>query len=248
MSLSLPPEILDLIVDHLHDETATLRACCLVSGSWIPRSRIHLFDHVEFRSSGRTLESWMKTFPDPSNSPAYYTRSLCLSHSNANSVAIADCRPWVHSFNNIADLQVAAVGYDQDLISLTQLHGLSPSLRSIRLFYSNAPLSEVLALIFSFRLLEDLALRSLHGTEKTDEWDAPPISPKFTGTLDLRGSNRYVTRKLLELPGGLHFSKIKVFCPIGDGDLASELVSKCSDTLEFLLLEFYRRTFSTTCS
>lgn len=64
----LPPEILDLIVGHLHDETATLRKCCLVSRSWIPQTQIHLFDRVEFRSSGPTLESWMKTFPDPSNS------------------------------------------------------------------------------------------------------------------------------------------------------------------------------------
>jgi len=48
MSRSLPPEILDLIVDHLHDEPTALKACCLVSKSWVPRTWNHLFALVEF--------------------------------------------------------------------------------------------------------------------------------------------------------------------------------------------------------
>ena len=49
MSCTLPPEILDLIIDHLHDEPATLKTCCVVSKSWVPRTRKHLFALVEFR-------------------------------------------------------------------------------------------------------------------------------------------------------------------------------------------------------
>ena len=41
-SLSLPPETLDLIADHLHDEPTALTACCPVSESWVTRIRRHL--------------------------------------------------------------------------------------------------------------------------------------------------------------------------------------------------------------
>lgn len=32
---SLPPKMLDLIVDHLHNKRETLRQCCLISKSWV---------------------------------------------------------------------------------------------------------------------------------------------------------------------------------------------------------------------
>jgi len=34
----LPPEILDYIVDLLHNSPNALKECCLVSKSWIPRT------------------------------------------------------------------------------------------------------------------------------------------------------------------------------------------------------------------
>ena len=245
MSSSFPPEILDLIADHLHDEPTTLRACCLVSKSWIPRTRIHLFNCVEFFSSGPTLESWMRTFPDPSNSPAHYTRSLHLSHFDVIAVAISDALPWIHSFNQIVELGVTPAGSDERHTSYyTRLHGLSPTLKYLRISQSFAPLSEVLDFIFSFPLLEDLSLRFLTTEEYTNEWPTPPNRPKFTGSLLLDSSSSDTARKLAHLLGCLHFSKITVSCPIGDCDLAEELVSTCSDTLEYLCVDFYLGAFS----
>jgi len=74
MPCPLPPEILDLIVDHLHDEPFALRAqleiCCLVSKSWVPRTRKHLFTHLTFddslvERSKSHIELWKRAFPDP---------------------------------------------------------------------------------------------------------------------------------------------------------------------------------------
>ena len=234
MSSSLPPEILNLIIDHLHDEPTMLRACCLVSKSWVPRTRIHLFYRVEFSSSGPTLKLWMEVFPDPSNSPAHYTHSLRLSHLNEVVVVISDAHPWVHSFNSIVELQVAIVAQKDYHAPFTRLPGIFPTLKSLHLFYSFAPFSGVLNCICSFPLLEDLSLSSAapRVQENPHKWNAPPTLPRFTGALFLSWRNRYITCKLLDLPGGLHFSKITVACPIGDGDLTKELVSACSDTLE----------------
>ena len=238
MSPSLPPEILDLIFDHLHDEPTTLRVCCLVSQSWIPRTRIRLFDRVEFLLSESTIESWMRTFPDPSNSPAHYTRSLLLSNFKGITVAL----PWIQSFNHIVELEVASWA-DNRHISLTRLCGLSPTLKYLRISHALAPLSEILEFICSFPLLEDLALCFLTFKGNADIWDAPLTSPKFTGSLLLSSSDRKFIRKLLDLPGGLHFSKITVSSSIGDCDLVNELVSTCSNTLESFCIGFYARAF-----
>ncbi|PCH36380.1 hypothetical protein WOLCODRAFT_166882 [Wolfiporia cocos MD-104 SS10] len=47
----LPPEITDFIIDFLHDDTRTLKACSLVCHSWLPATRYHLFDSVRIRST-----------------------------------------------------------------------------------------------------------------------------------------------------------------------------------------------------
>ena len=72
----LPLEALDYVVDFLHDESPTLKECCLVSKSWVSRTRKHLFARIQFCSADN-LKSWKK-FPDPTNSPAYHTHTLFI--------------------------------------------------------------------------------------------------------------------------------------------------------------------------
>ncbi|KAJ7104369.1 hypothetical protein B0H15DRAFT_22580 [Mycena belliarum] len=42
----LPQELFDLVIDHLHDDPRSLRACAVVSTSFLPPSRVHLFSHI----------------------------------------------------------------------------------------------------------------------------------------------------------------------------------------------------------
>ncbi len=42
-----PAEITDIIIDLLHTDKAALSSCTLVSRSWLPRSRLHLFTRVQ---------------------------------------------------------------------------------------------------------------------------------------------------------------------------------------------------------
>jgi hypothetical protein len=62
MSWPLPPEVSDLIIDCLCNEPATLKACCLVSKSWVPRARKHLFACVPLEDAVY-IRLWMKAFP-----------------------------------------------------------------------------------------------------------------------------------------------------------------------------------------
>jgi len=96
----LLPEILDYIIDLLRDKRKTLERCCLVSKSWVPRTRGHLFADIKFRSPS-DLRAWRETFPDPANSPAYHTRSLLV-------VTAADAEEggWIRTFHNVVRLEV----------------------------------------------------------------------------------------------------------------------------------------------
>jgi len=238
MSSSIPPEIHDLIVDHLLDEPTALKACCLVSKSWIQRTRKHLFARVKFRPFDHRVESWKKTFPDPTNSPAHHTRSL-----NIRLPRLVQAAHWdvISAFCRVVSLDVVTEGYD-DETSLVPLRGLFPALRSLRLSFSPLQYSDVFALVCSFPCLEDLALHSF-GYGRGGPWNTPSTSPRLTGSLELCSMPEGIQtaiRQLLGFPNGLHFTTIKVTWDTEqDVRLTTDLVLRCSDTLQSLTIASY---------
>ena len=102
----LPLEISDYIVDLLPvRKRKTLKACCLVSKSWVPRARRKLFRGVTFRSLD-DLKAWKDTFPDPFNSPARYTRTLSISCTQVIFAAAVKESDWIQAFCNVKHLSV----------------------------------------------------------------------------------------------------------------------------------------------
>ena len=186
----------------------------------------------------------MKAFPDPSSSPARYARVISLN--GLSSLALAST--FVRFFRYIVELQVTSVWWSRGQHpSLVPLHGLSPTLKSLYVYGSFIPLLELLNLIYSFPLLEDLRLYlvSAKSATETEGWDAPSTPAKLTGSLRLRGEIRSVTRRLLSLPNGLHFAKIEMMCLVEDVGLVIDLVSRCSGTLESLYIgSFFLGAFS----
>jgi len=232
----LPPEILDLIADNLHDEPATLKTCCVVSKSWVPRARKHLFAHVEFNASPPDIELWKKTFPDPSNSPAHHARTLSIRGIPSITAADAGVGGWIRAFHNVEHLRLVRPFKPP----LVPFYGLSPVVRSLRLTQFTIG---VFDLICSFPLLEDLALILLYPESEADGWNPPLTSPKLTGCLELRSASmfRSIARRLSVLPGGLRFSNIKAVFFNKDAEPVTDLVSRCSDTLEILTMIYLRR-------
>lgn len=247
MSPLFPSKIFDLIVDHLHDERTTLNACCLVSKSWVPRTRRHLFSRVQFNAFESSIESWMEAFPDPLNSPAHYTHELSVSSDRAVNVARLNTLSWIRAFRGIESLVVETAKWDDSQVSLVPLHGLSPTLKSITITHiqNSVPLSDVFGLVCSFPYLEDLTLVSTADDGSTDEWTIPPTSPKFTGSLCLWMKGGSLARRLLDLPGGLRFSDVSVVCLDEDAvKSTTDLVSGCHSTLEVLgITNFFPSAF-----
>jgi len=87
MSVELPGELRDMIVDHLFDDKAALTACSLVCQEWLHSARYHLFRYIRlspFRrnSSGDWLQD-SKIFLDSSPTICPFIKELVVSGSNS---------------------------------------------------------------------------------------------------------------------------------------------------------------------
>jgi hypothetical protein len=237
----LPAEILDHIIDHLHDTAVALRNCCLVSKSWIPRTRKHLFADVEF-SNPECLQSWKEAFPDSSTSPACYAKTLYVGCSEVVTAADAQAGGWITGFSCVLCLEV---GSPADLVSFVPFHGFSPVIKSLRVTIFALVSPHIFNLILSFPLLEDLAVTIDHGTSSDNDdssiWMPLAVqsssAPILTGSLELLlwGGMKHITHWLLSLPGGIRFRKfIWRWSHQEDLSLMMALVERCSHTLESL--------------
>jgi len=239
----LPPEILDYIADFLHNNKQALRECCLVSKSWISRTRKHLFAHIAF-SSPKILRSWKETFPDPSNSPAYHTHTLTCSRS----VADATAGDWIAGFFHVVHLEVTGGGTlgIRTAATFVPFHGFSPAIKSLRVDFTTLPTRKIFNLILSFPLLEDLSVSTYFEALRDDDGGSgrlptavqPPNPPMFTGSLHLsmRRGMGPVASRLLSFSGGIRFRRLTLtpWSRNADGPLVVALVRECSDTLESL--------------
>jgi len=236
----LPLELLDQIVDHVCDNPVVLRNCCLISKSWIPPTRKHLFAFIWFDTAGR-LRSWKETFPDPSASPAQYTKTLIIDCIQAVTVADGEAGGWIRGFSCVVRLGLSGGNRHTNgwTFSLLPFHGFSPAIKSLRVNISSLPSWLVFDLILSFPLLEDLKV--ITRDEPINSCDGsrrPSTTPQpMTGSLELSQWEGmwFIASQLLFLPGGIHFRKLALkWSKAEDISLTMALVERCSHTLEYL--------------
>jgi len=241
----LPPELLDHIVDILHHKRKALRNCCLVSRSWVPRTRKHLFASIKFETE-EDLGLWKKTFPDPSTSPAHYAKTLSIGCSNVVTAADAEPGGWIREFSQAERLEMTSdrTYVDEAGASFVPLHGFSPIIKSLYVDFTFLPSSQIFDLVLSFPLLEDLTVITSYDVPIDDEdcpdelrtITQPSNPPMFTGSLELsRGGMEPIARRLLSLSSGIHFRRLSLM-QFHEEDIPSTtgLVEVCSCTLESL--------------
>ena len=176
----------------------------------------------------------MKAFPDPASSPAYYTRVLELCSPGVVTAASTYARAWVQSFCHIVELRITITWRGDP--PLIPFHEFSSAIKHD----FSIPPQEILNLICSFPLLENLSLRPRFNTgdAATDGWETPSNSPRLTGSLQLTNGIRSAAGILMRLPNGLRFSKMTMMCEVEDADLIGDLVLKCSDSVESLCVGY----------
>jgi hypothetical protein len=80
----LPQELVDRIIDQLHEDKSVLAACTLVNKHWLYRSRHHLFHTITLRGDKEN------TFPDFTHSQTRGVRPFCL---DVRHVRFFQCKP-----------------------------------------------------------------------------------------------------------------------------------------------------------
>lgn len=238
----LPPEILDSIVELLCNEPEALKHCCLVSKPWVPRTRKYLFNNIQFNDA-IDLKAWKKTFPDPANSPAYYVHSLLFSGQTTLTPADLEESGWVRSFVNVVRLELwGDVTIDEPGLGprLVLFGNLLPAIKSLRVVGLLSPSPQLIGLVVSMPLLQDLDIMNFQAGSHDEVEDVPQplVSPVLTGTLVLRHRLEYVVCRLLHLPNGLNFKKLAFReCAEIDFRWVTALAERSSGTLEYIGLD-----------
>jgi hypothetical protein len=244
--LWLPAEVLDHIVDDLRNNKSALKACCLVSKSWIPRARKHLFACITLPEHFIGPQTWINTFRDPSTSPArHYTKHLCVRCPHRVTAA-AEEGSWIReSFRQVEHLEMHVPEPDfwvPTRASLVPFHGFSPALKTLSVTGDKLP--AIFHLACSFPRLENLALWSPGFDEYNDSLWTPIASstPPFTGFLKLTapGGINATVSQLLSLPFGPHFRRMELsWGSTKDPASTTVLVERCCSTLESLSINSY---------
>lgn len=244
----LPPEMLDHIVGFLRHDKKALRECCLISKSWVPRTREHLFALIPFDKEGN-LKRWKETFLDPKNSPAHHARTLTIGVLEDKEET--SC---LQVFSRIEVLGVYPPGWSNSrsigvrnrrIISLIPFHNFGTSLKTIEVIATPLPLSEIISIIPLLPFLEDLIFNGeaiSTGPHGQPTASTPVPSTALTGILRLSVC-KLISRSLdyfLKLPGGLRFRELDLSWLFArDLPWVTELVTACSDTLERLEVRGY---------
>jgi hypothetical protein len=179
------------------------------------------------------------------NSPGYHIHTLKVG----DGLKDAEWGSWTLEFSRVQRVIATFSTISNNGIDnlLSRLRELAPSLKSLLISSPTLPYSQIFGLVVSLPLLEDLVLTHVRVFFiDGNEWDGLPTtvsspsstsSPPLTGTfrLSLLKEMLKPLRLSLDLPGGLHFRKIRLaLCREEDLHLVAELVVASSGTLEFL--------------
>ena len=239
-SLRLPAELMDHIFDLLRYSIDELESCCLVSKSWVPHARKHLFAAITLHTP-ENLRSWKTLFPGPSTSPACFIRSLSIDLAHVVTAPDAEEGGWIQTFSHVVHLKVH-ISKTDSYEGLVPFHGFSP-LKSLSIVFFTSPSPRIFNLIYSFPPLENLSV-TVYGCFSTIEDDAfdgqptaiqSPDPPAFTGRLKLylTCGMDLIAPRLLSLPNGLRFRRLDLrWHSDRDALLTRGLVEKCYSTLE----------------
>jgi hypothetical protein len=77
MSPSIPQELVDQIIDHLHDDTEALNVCALTARDWLPSTRYHLFRSIRFNSPKKIKSFQQLSWEAPDVLPYCQEAILC---------------------------------------------------------------------------------------------------------------------------------------------------------------------------
>ena len=158
----LPRELLDEIMDHLVDDYTSLRRCSTAASIFVPSCRRHLFRRVVFRP--HNLPTWKSTFPNPSTTPAVYTREIRIHLAPGTPTELIEYMPY---FSNALDLTL--IGGRCETYEWTSSIGRLPtSIRSLTMKFVSVTNDQILEIMGQLPNLDNLSLCTFKGSSFPD--------------------------------------------------------------------------------
>ena len=241
--LVIPQDIVDEILDHLAADSdfESLRACALVSRSWAPSCRRHLFHTADL--TWLRVNGWLYSFPLPEESPAHHFRVLRLT-IRGNNWFPDKFLEHAPRFTNVRELSLFG-GEDyfgsrppsrwrlpESITSLTIDGSCGISFAAIWDIMAQLPKLDDLNLWGDFIPVDRRALLEI-GTVPRG---------RFGGELVVRGihyGNAEPMKLLSEIPTAFHFTKVEIYCARQYIPSVIRLVERCRKTLVKLSLNVF---------
>ena len=232
--LGVPEDIVNEILGLLSTDSdfRSLQSCALVSKSWVPLCRRHLFHTILFTSKDRSR--WLETFPVPEESPAYYVREIHLSIGRHDSgpEGFFGYTPW---FMNVERVTLLVDERFQPF-SIPPFWRLPQSVTSLTISTDAATrLIHIRNIVAQLPKLDDLSLSgSLVAVERrTLLGIGTALGGRFSGKLRLlKGyASPGVVDMLLEIPTGLRFTEVQIRSMHECHLSTVRLAEACSETL-----------------
>jgi hypothetical protein len=180
MMAILPPELIDRIIDFLHDDKLTLSVCSLVCRNWVPTSRLHYIESMVIDS---TVDRLIDLFQSPSCTISTVT-CLDIRGTFRRDTLIA-IEPWL---SRLTIRRLILRGLEWTWSNPVSVAMSSWFERIIHLEIRGMEfldLTSFIRLIQSFHSLQTLILG--------DEYDIPGLDPSFRQLYDLVGYDTSVS-------------------------------------------------------
>jgi hypothetical protein len=247
MSLFIPQDVIELIIDELRDDNATLHRCAVVSRSFLPQSRKHLFfalhlDHSSIsRKHCRRLGRFLARHPEI----AYSIKKLYISNR-----LLTDGETLPSVLRVVPNLQAISIHslqgpLDWDAFAEPLKHSLATLFKSLATlnicFLDNVPISQ----LSKSSRLKDLSLvcvslnrNTLAGTssEIISQSDLPKNELESLEIGNSGDSVRALMQTLASPRSSLSVSKLQSLSVIGATTdtvtVASEILEGASESIE----------------
>lgn len=100
---TLPAELDDIIIDHLHDDSLTLSQCALVRRSWLPAARYHFWNNLRLNCSLDELNR-LSTLISSSPDVRHYVRTVVVMQKKGEACQWYDLGLLYHTLSIISQL------------------------------------------------------------------------------------------------------------------------------------------------
>jgi len=229
----VPQDIINEILDHLASDFRSLRACTLISKPWVQPCQRHLFHTARFTSV--RANQWLRIFPVREGSPAHYVKEIRLEIGSIRH-EFFECMPW---FTDVDEIYLGGHFGGVPLGSGRSSPSEEPSFwklprsaTSLTISTTVIALVQVRDIMAQLPNLDSLALSASISDVVGRRGIGTVLKGRFGGKLMLRGPGEGIANMLLEIPSGLHFTELEVYCP--ETPLPSSVIrlaGACRETL-----------------